>query len=133
MNSRRQVVIVVTDDFVSRLDDLTVSSHVWALRTPATEEVAQRIWDDRPPQDSSPLTSGITLFAGTGDTEGDLLSIISTVELHHGISGGLDTAVETVRVFGIGPTDTVREVFRSFGFARIDPLPDGFVARWDPS
>jgi hypothetical protein len=66
MNSmEQQVVIVVSDDFVSRLNDLTVSSHVRAVRTSATEEVAQRIWDERPPQETDPLTSGLRCSKAT--------------------------------------------------------------------
>lgn len=126
--STLQVVIVVSGEFASRLDDLASSSHVWALRTSATEEVAHRIWANHPPQETDPLTAGLTLFKGEGDPEGDLLSILDEVELHHGISGGHVPPVDAVRVFGAGPMDAVCDAFDSLGFARLVPAPEGFVA-----
>lgn len=128
VTTKREVIIAVSDQFTSVLRDLASSNHVWAVRTAATEETARRIWEEHPPQEIDQLTSGLTLFKGEGDPEDDLLSILDEVELHHGVSGGHIPPMSVVRVFGIGPTDAVREAFGSLGFTRLMAIPDGFVA-----
>ena len=125
-----QVTIIVTDEFASRLDSLASCGHVWALRTSASGEAARRIWGKHPPQETDPLTAGLTLFNGEGDPENDLLSILDEVELHHGIAGGHIPSMIAVRVFGTELTDAVREAFSSLGFTRFTPSSDGFVAHW---
>ena|SRR5579862_5031350 len=130
MSTERQVVIVVSSEFAPKLDALALSSHVWAVRTAATEEAARRIWEEHSPQGTDPLTSGLTLFKGEGDPADDLLSILDEVELHHGIAGGHFPPMSAVRVFGTEPTDAVREAFSSLGFTRLVPTPEGFVAYW---
>jgi len=128
----REVVIIASSESGARLADLSLSSHVWAVRTAATEEVARQIWEKNPPLEADLLTSGVTLFTGVGDAESDLLSIIDTVELHHGMAGGKGPAVNTIRVLGAFPTDAVREAFGSLGFTRLAATADGFVAYWAP-
>ena len=131
MSSGRQVTIIVTDEFVSRLDALASCGYVWALRTAATEEAARRIWEEHPPQETDPLMAGLTLFKGEGDPEDDLMSILDEIDLHHGSSGGHGLPEDAIRVLGTGPTDAVREVFGSLGFTRLVETPDGFVAYRD--
>lgn len=126
-----QVVIVLSSEFAPRLDELALSSHVWAVQTAATEAAAQRIWEERPPQESDPLTSGLTLFKGEGDPADDLLSVLDGIDLHHGSSGGHVPPMSAIRVLGAGPTDVVREALGSLGFARLVSAPDGFVAYRD--
>jgi hypothetical protein len=130
MNIEREVVIVLSNEFAAKLSDLAMSSHVWAVRTAATEEAARRIWEEHPPQGTDPLTSGLTLFKGEGDPADDLLSILDEVELHHGIAGGHFPPMSAVRVFGTEPTDAVREAFSPLGFTRFTLSSDGFVAHW---
>src|SRR5271170_5581049 len=55
-----------------KLDEFALSSPVWAVRTAATEEAARRIWEERPPQETDQLTSGLTLFKGEGGPADDL-------------------------------------------------------------
>jgi hypothetical protein len=126
----QEIIIVVYGGFVSKLDDFAMSNHVWVVRTAATEEVARRIREKHPPQETDQLTSGVTLFKGEGDPEDDLLSILDEVELHHGMAGGHIPPMIAVRVLGTGPTDAVRDAFSSLGFTRLVPIPDGFVAHW---
>jgi hypothetical protein len=132
MTMEREVVIVLSSEFGSKLNELAMSNHVWAVQTAETEEVAQRIREERPPQEADLLTSGITLFAGAGDAERDLLSIIDTIELHHGIAGGHLPTMDAVRTLGIGPTDAIREALGSLGFTHLVAIPDGFIAYRDP-
>lgn len=127
----RQVVVVVSDEFAPKLDELALSSPVWVVQTAATEEAARRIWEKHPPQETDQLTSGLTLFKGEGDPADDLVSILDEVELHHGIAGGHIPPMVAVRVFGTGLTDAVREAFSPLGFTRFTPSSDGFVAHWN--
>lgn len=126
----RQVVVVVSDEFAPKLDELALSSPVWVVRTAATEEAARRIWEKHPPQEIDQFTSGLTLFKGEGDPADDLVSILDEVELHHGIAGGHIPPMIAVKVLGIGLTDAAREAFSSLGFTRFTPYSDGFVAHW---
>jgi hypothetical protein len=125
-----ELIIVLSSEFAPRLDELALSSPVWAVRTAATEEAARQIWEKHPPQETDQLTSGLTLFKGEGDPAGDLVSILDEVELHHGIVGGHIPPMIAVKVFGTGLTDAVREAFSSLGFTRFTPSSDGFVAHW---
>jgi len=42
---------VAFSGFASKLNDLAMSSHVWVVRTAATEEVARRIWEKQFPDE----------------------------------------------------------------------------------
>jgi hypothetical protein len=126
-----ELIIVLAGESAPELDELALSSPVWVVRTAATEEAARRIWEEHPPQETDPLTAGLTLFNGEGDPENDLLSILDEVELHHGISGGHVPPMSAIRVLGIGPTDAVREALASLGFTRLVETSDGFVAYRD--
>lgn len=128
MNTKHEVIVVVSGKFESKLYELGRSSHVWAVRTPATEYMARQIWAEPLQHDDDPLTAGVTLFKGKGNPESDLLSILDEVELHHGISGGHVPPMGAMRVVGTEPTDLVREVLGSLGFSRFERRPDGFVA-----
>jgi hypothetical protein len=126
----RQVIIVVSSKFASRLGELVLLSPVWAVQTAATEEAARRIWEEHPPQETDQLTSGLTLFKGEGDPEDDLLSILDEVELHHGMAGGHIPPMIAVTVFGTQLTDAIREAFSVLGFTRFTLSSDGFAAHW---
>jgi hypothetical protein len=128
MNTEPQVIVVVSSEFVPKLNELALSSPVWAVRTAATEEAARRIWEEHPPQETDQLASGLTLFKGEGDPEDDLLSILDEIDLHHGSSGGHVPPVSAIKVLGTGLTDVAREALSSLGFVRLVSIPDGFVA-----
>jgi len=132
MTPGRQVTVMVSDEFVSMLDELVLSGHVWAVQTAATEEAARRIWEEHPPQETDPLASGVTLFKGGEGSEDDLLWILDEVGLHHGSSGGHFPPTSAIRVLGTGPTDAVREELDSLGFTRLVTAPGGFVAYREP-
>jgi hypothetical protein len=67
-----------------------------------------------------------------GAPEEDLLSIVDTIELHHGLASS-PPAVSSLRVLGTQPTDRVREAMIALGFARLEMIADGFVAHWHQS
>ena len=70
INMSSKVVIVLSNEFASRLEELARSSHVWAVQTPETEGVARQIWEKYPPAGAGLSSSGMTLFTGTGDARG---------------------------------------------------------------
>lgn len=123
------VAIIVADEFVPQIAELARTCHVWAVRTRDSEKVAQRFWNERPTGTGQWAATGVTLFEGTGDAERDLLLVIDTVELHHGMATSTPTA-NTIRVFGVSPTDAIRKAFASLGFSDIVTVPHGFIARW---
>jgi hypothetical protein len=71
MNSRtdtkREVVIVLSDEFAPGVPDLARGHQIWALRTAGTEKVAQQFWKEHPPLDAETGAGGITLFTGDGE------------------------------------------------------------------
>lgn len=128
MTTKHEVVIVLASEFAPKLNELTLSGHVWAVQTTVTEEAARRIWEKHPPQETDTLTSGLALFKGVGNPEDDLLSILDEVELHHGMAGGRIPPM-ILRVFGAELTVTVREAFSSLGFTCFTPSSGGFIAQ----
>jgi hypothetical protein len=129
IDAKREVAIVLSDEFIKTVPDLAAGRQVWMRRTPEAERVAQRIWDARASAATSTDPGGVTLFLGEGDSERDLLSILDTVELHHGLASS-EQPVEALRVLGTDATKTVRTALQALGYTRIDPVPDGFIAHW---
>jgi hypothetical protein len=125
----QEVIIMLSDELAPQLVDLARHHHVWARKTSATEDVASGLWDAYPQAGNDEVRAGITLFSGVGTPEEDLLSIIDTVELHHGIGSSGRPAI-SLRVLGAYPTDAVREAMSTLGFTRVELIADGFVAHW---
>jgi hypothetical protein len=126
----QEVVIVLSGELAPRLSQLAAHHHVWARRTVETEQVAQTFWHEHRPEEASASPGSITLFTGTGEAENDLLSMIDTVELHHGLASSEQPAATALRVLGAMPTAAIRGAIGMLGFTRIEPIPDGFVAHW---
>lgn len=128
MVSEYRVAIVVAPDFAPRLAELSDGCHVWAVRTPEIEAAARTTWGRSV---AGSLESGVTVFNGTGGAEADLRSIIAAVEEHHG-EYSHDPPVSKIEVYGAGVTERLAADFAELGFSRLDPTPEGFVARRDP-
>jgi hypothetical protein len=127
VSDEHRIAIVVCDEFVGRLADLASTQHVWIARTPAAAAVAQHLWAEAAPADGDGLGSGVTLFDGGPTPTDSVLSIVDTVELHHG-SYSNDPRVTIIDMLGAQATDKVCDAFTD-GFLRIDETADGFVAR----
>jgi hypothetical protein len=127
---QREVIIVLSDELAPRMPELALRHQVWALRTAATEKVAQRFWKEHPPLGAEAGSGGITLFAGERDPEKDFVAILDGVELHHGIASSERPAVSVLRVLGAPASETIRDMLCAQGFTRIESRPDGFLARW---
>lgn len=122
------MAVVADPRLASRVEDLANKVHVWAVRSPDTEAIALRLWDEEHTQDADPLASGVTLFnGGSSGPEDDCVGIIDVVEEHHG-EYSHDPPLSAVEVLGAAPTERLRGEFHSLGFTRIEPTAEGFVA-----
>jgi hypothetical protein len=68
---------------------------------------------------------------GLAASEEDCLSIIDTIDEHHG-EYGHNPPLTVVEVFGAKATEKVRVELAAVGFRRLEPSPSGFVAFRDP-
>lgn len=132
MGSVHQVAIVLRGNLGLELENLARHRHVWAVRTPETEKIAERIRSQPSVAPDDPLATGLTLFSPGASPEESLLSILGTVELHHG-EYSHDPAVSVMEVYGSAITEELREAFRSLGFAQVRPAEFGFIAEREPT
>ena len=124
MTGGHRVVIVVQTGF--DLHAIASDWHVWAIRTPAYQQVAEAEWRDVPAY--SPAR-GVTLFAADdASPEEALVAIFGTVEEHHGVYSH-DPPLDEVEVLGAEPTPEVRAELSVYGFTDVSPSERGFVAR----
>jgi hypothetical protein len=99
--------------------------HVWVLRSPANEEVVQRLWAEVDGESS--LESGATLFGSAAEEPGDACeAILATIEEHHG-EWSHDPPLDVLEVFGIAATPAIRDELTALGFVDVQPRPGGFV------
>ena len=112
--------------FAVDLDRIADERHVWALRLPEYERVAQDRWSTAP---GDALDSGITLFNGGGlSPEAELVEIFTTIEEHHG-EYSHSPALSEIEVFGAQPTSEVLTELNAYGFNDVSPSERGFIAR----
>jgi hypothetical protein len=122
MSGKRRAVLILSEEFISRLDELAQSSYVWAIRTPATEAAAVRIWHEVRKTDRD---AGVTLFDSADDDVNGLLSLVAEVVLHHGEASS--QSVSEIEVLGTTANDQVRRQLATAGFSRVSKTTDGFV------
>lgn len=120
-----RVVVVARSRSSDEIESLAGDQHVWAIRTPEHEAVAERIWASNPvPR----LEAGITLFnGGDGTPEDAVVSILSTVDEHHGVYSH-DPPLSVIEVIGAAVTPDVRIALEAYDFARFEEYTEGFVA-----
>ena len=128
MTAVHRVAIVVAPTFAADLEKLADDRHVWALRVPDYERVANQRWTAAEADD---LESGMTLFNGCGlSPEAELMNILGTVEEHHGVHSHTP-AVSEVEVIGAQATVEVRAELGAYGFDDVSASERGFIARRD--
>jgi hypothetical protein len=120
-----RVIVVVSDEYAPSLERFADECPVWAIRTPAVEAVASRVWAVEAKSD--PREAGLTLFSGPDSVEDSLASIIGEVELHHGPASGT-RQIRTLEVLGMNATGSVRQILLSLGFSQVASTAAGFVA-----
>ena len=119
------VHIVVDPTFGDKLLDLPDREPVWVVDSPANTPVIRRIWSKPSPRSH---LEGVTSFvARTGTPEDVLLSELDMIDLHHG-EYSADPSWGRAVVYGARLTSEVVAAFADFGFSRVTPTADGFVA-----
>jgi hypothetical protein len=121
------VAVVVDGDLAPELENLARTCPVWSVRTPETKAVARRLWDAALPRAPGAPEAGLTLFDPDGTPEESLLSILNTVELHHG-EYSQNPPVNVIEVFGTNATAASEEALAALGFAEVHRSAHGFTA-----
>ena len=129
-----RVIVVLSEDPGPKLESLAESWPVWAVRTPASEAVARRLWAIEPRPD--PRERGLTLFPALEDVEESFLSVFDEVELRHGPDSGAPR-IQSLVVLGGVVTASVSDALESAGFDGARQTDAGFLAYrgadpWDP-
>ncbi len=122
------MAIVLDPALFSSVEELARTCHVWAVRAPETESIAERVWHDHQPDGGQWNESGLTLFNGASTPEESLVSILGDLELHHG-QYSHDPPLSVIEVLGTVMTDHIREALTELGFTEIRTTDHGFVAQ----
>jgi hypothetical protein len=119
------VRVVVDREFGERLEALPRAVPVWIVDSPANTAAAQRIREEY----SDPNAAGITTFrAYLGKSPERLfLSVIATVDLHHGESSQ-DPPYTAIEVIGGAPTAAIHARLAEVELAVERFTEEGFVA-----
>ncbi|MDB6175346.1 MAG: hypothetical protein JWL59_4657 [Chthoniobacteraceae bacterium] len=125
-SSPYRVRIIVDPSFGDRLISLPTDEPVWIVQSPINSPVAQRLWAERR---TSTHLAGITTFQpGSIDTpEDNFLSILDTVNLHHGESSA-QPPYSGIEVIGCEASLRVRAALDDFSFHLVALQPGGFTA-----
>jgi hypothetical protein len=127
MDTAHRVAVVVDGDLAPELENLARTCPVWSVRSPETEAVARRLWDAALPKAPGAPDAGLTLFDPGRTHEESLLSILNTVELHHG-EYGQNPPVNVIEVFGTNATVAIGDALATLGFAEVHSSARGFTA-----
>ena len=118
------VAIVVDTDFGKSLASIAQRVHVWLCRSPSNTAAAEAYRSADPEQS---LERGVTTFSvQEHETPEDmLLSVLGDVDLHHG-EHSHPPPWDTLEIFGVGPTASVRAALADYGVNAFDTTPYGF-------
>lgn len=116
-----RVAIIVDPDYGERANDVADRCHTWIVISPANESaIAARR------HDAFSSESGLTAFRGNETPERTLVSILSTVELHHGADSH-DPPVSILEVIGTPVTEAIRDELGNLGFDEVQHTAPGFI------
>ncbi len=125
VDSPYRVRIVVDPTFGERLASLLANEPVWIIGTPENRVVAERLWTEHP--DCSHLTGITTFQPGSSGAEDELLSILGTVDEHHG-DYSADPPYSILEVIGCSASDDVVAALDELGFIVTSSTVEGFNA-----
>ena len=126
-NHPYRVRVVVEPSFGERLATLPASEPVWIVESVNNTPVAKRLWSERP---TSNHLAGITTFKpSVPDTaEEHLLSVLDTIDLHHGPDFCADPPYSELEVIGCEPSPRISAAINELGFSIVSCSADGFTA-----
>lgn len=123
------VALVIAPDFGEELRALSSRLHVWVVDTLQNRKVVEEIWSALPSSSEYNIESGITIFAPHGTTAEDwCLGVIDSLDQHHDSSSHVP-GYTVLEVYGVAPSDAIRQVFSEFGYAKFVVTAYGFVAQ----
>jgi hypothetical protein len=108
------------------LRDLAAKTHVWAPEDAGNKVIAETT-KAQPPQHWNDC--GVTLYYddGTETPEEKLLSLLETIDLHHG-EYSHDPPWTSLRIYGLDATSKVRKVLAEYGVDKFEEFDGGFCA-----
>ena len=120
-----QVRVVLDRTFGRRLEHLPAGEPVWVIESADNTAAARRLWAQRPGVNH---LQGITTFHDCGGSpEEELMEVIDTIDLHHGVYSA-NPPFSEVEVIGAGLSPAVEQAFRRLGLSHFRPTPDGFLS-----
>jgi hypothetical protein len=123
------VALVITPDFGEELRTLSSRLHVWVADTPKNRKVIEEIWSALPTRGEHNIESGVTIFTPHGITAEDrCLGVIDSLHQHHDSSSHVP-GYTVLEVYGVAPSDAIRQVFSEYGYAKFVVTAYGFAAQ----
>ena len=122
-----QVHVIVYPMFGDRLRMIPAGEAVWIARTPANIPVYESAGKERQPGCGIEGFSSFTIDP-TRSPEDWLISIIGTIDLHHGELSH-DPSWSVINVIGTRWTERIQNDLAHFGFEEHEDTAEGFIAR----
>jgi hypothetical protein len=121
-----KVFVIVDRQFGEQLSLLAPGIPVWIVDTPTNKIVAQRLWKERPNDNS---LTGITTFNDSESASPEDLVIwhLDVIDLHHGRNSA-DPPYTIIEVCGARLTDRIKAELSEYGFNEFEPGLSGFRA-----
>ena len=126
------LIVVVDPNYGDRIETAAQTAPVWAVASLVNKAACERIWAAHRTGDYRER-GAVTCYDVTDqeDRLGNLLTVLPTLEEHHGeihddhfsFPGGF-----VLGVLGLTPTETVTSALKEIGFSRFVGLAEGFNA-----
>ena len=122
----RTIAIVLDEAFSARLASLAESVAVWVVDSPANRPAIESLWTARRTRGAEYDVTVFRTIPGLSAAE-HVDGVVRSVERHR--SSDDDTPhVGAIEVYGTEASDAMRATFESHGYARLEPIDDGFRA-----
>jgi hypothetical protein len=126
------LIVVLDPNYGDRIEIAAQTAPVWAVASTINKAACERIWATHRPADHREIGS-VTCYdiADQEDRLGNLLTILPTLEEHHGEVNGdhfLFPKGFVLGVFGLASTETNVSVLRGSGFLVFVEIAEGFTA-----
>ncbi len=121
-----KVALVFDPNLGDKLEPLASHSHVWIIDTPHNQAIAKKYWQTHPLHKRE---TGVTTFkfSDSQTTEELCLSMLDTVDLHHGeYSSNPPNSI--LEIVGLPRSKEIQAALEELGFKVFEPTPDGFRA-----
>ena len=99
---------------------------MWIAESPINTPVTKQLWGKRVKGDH---LHGISLFQSgpIENPEENLLSVLDTVDLHHG-AYSVTPPYSEMEIIGCAPTPGIHSAIQGLGFVVVSESADGFIA-----